>query len=135
MVARTASSPEGPWSDGEIAVRTVGNPESPYVIQRGRWYYLWQQMSVYRSDDPLDFEEAELIAHMTGIWYNGKWAPELIEHDGQCYIAAYGRGIHVARLRWRKKTPDQIAAWRENWNVYLSEERRKRLERQRMKTR
>jgi len=131
MVARTAPSPEGPWSEKETAVRTVGNPESPFVIQRGQWYYLWQQMSVYRSDDPLDFDRAELIAHMTGIWYNGKWAPEVIEHQGQFYIAGYGRGIHVARLQWQKKTPHQIATWRENWAAYLAEEHRKRLERER----
>lgn len=135
MVARTAPSPEGPWSEEEIAVRTAGNPESPFVIRRGGWYYLWQQMSVYRSDDPLDFDDAELIAHMTGIWYGGKWAPEVIEHDGQHYIAGYGRGIHVARLRWREKTAAEVAAWRAAWTAYLAEERRKRLERERARER
>jgi hypothetical protein len=131
MVARIAPSPEGPWSEEETAVRTVGNPESPFVIQRGPWYYLWQQMSVYRSADPLDFDDAELVAHMTGIWYDGKWAPEVIEHAGQSYISGYGRGIHVARLRWKEKTPDEVAAWRDKWNAYLSEEHRQRLERER----
>lgn len=130
MVARTAPSPEGPWSDKESAVRTAGNPESPYVIKRGEWYYLWQQMSVYRAADPLDFDNAELIAHMTGIWYSGKWAPEVIEHEGRFYIAGYGRGIHVALLEWEGKTPDQVAAWRKRWNAYLAEEHRKRLERE-----
>jgi len=133
MVARIAPSPGGPWSERETAVRIEGNPESPFVIQRGDWYYLWQQMSVYRSDDPLNFDRAELIAHMTGIWYDGKWAPEGIEDDSQYYIACYGRGIHVARLNWQEKTPGQVVAWREKWNAYLSEEKRRRLERERQR--
>ena len=133
MVARTAPTPEGPWSETETAVRTVGNPESPYVVKRGKWYYLWQQMSVYRSEDPLDFNDAELIAHMTGIWYNGKWAPEVIEHEGQFYVAGYGRGIHLARFQWNEKTPEQVADWRSKWQAYLAEESRKRLERERLR--
>lgn len=133
MVARTAPTLEGPWSSAEILVRTVGNPESPYVIRRGDWYYLWQQMSVYRSADPLDFNGAELVAHMTGVWFNGKWAPEVIEHDGQWYVSGYGRGIHVARFDWVKKTPVQVAEWRKTWLDYLAEENRNRLERERQR--
>jgi hypothetical protein len=133
MVARTAPTPEGPWSEEETAVRTVGNPESPYVVQRGPWYHLWQQMSVYRSDDPLDFNDAESVAHMTGLWYNGKWPPEVIEHEGQFYIAAYGRGLHVARLQWHQRTPEEVGVWRKRWLAYLSEEHRKPRERERLR--
>lgn len=131
MVARTAPAPEGPWSEEETPVRTDGNPESPFVVRRGPWYYLWQQMSVYRSNDPFDFNGAELVAHMTGIWYNGRWAPELFEHDGQWYVSGYGRGIHVARIVWREERPEEVAAWRAEWLDYLAEEHRKRRERER----
>ena len=130
MVARTAPTPEGPWSDAEIPVRTEGNPESPFVVWRGSWYYLWQQMSVYQSKDPLDFDNAPLIAHMTGIWFNGKWAPEIMQHEGNWYIAGYGRGLHVARFEWVEKTSEQVDRWRRGWLQYLTEEDRKRIERE-----
>jgi len=130
MVARTAPTPEGPWTRQEIAVRTEGNPESPFVVKRGPWYYLWQQMSVYRSEDPLNFDNAPLVAHMTGIWYSGKWAPEVIEHEGQWHIAGYGRGLHVAKFNWVQKSPEQVDQWRKNWLEYLAEENRKRRERE-----
>ncbi|MFO7958602.1 MAG: caspase family protein [Candidatus Brocadiia bacterium] len=131
MVARTAPTPEGPWSEKEIPVRTEGNPESPFMLKHDGHYYLWQQMSVYRSTDPLDFNNAELVAHMTEIWYGGKWAPEVIEHGGEFYIAGYGRGIHVARLKWEQKTPEEVAQWRRKWLSYMEEELRKKRERER----
>jgi hypothetical protein len=87
-------------------------------------------MSVYRSSDPLDFDDAELVAHMTGIWYNGRWAPEVVRADGQWYIAGYGRGIHVARFDWVAKTPEQVVQWRADWLRYLAEEHRKRRQRE-----
>jgi hypothetical protein len=37
---------------------------------------------------------------MTGIWYSGKWAPEVIAHNGEDYLAGYGRGLWVAKLKW-----------------------------------
>lgn len=131
MVARTAPTPEGPWSEDEFAVRTTGNPESPFVLAHDGHYYLWQQMSCYRSENPLDFDEAELISHMTEIWYGGKWAPEVFEHDGEWFVAGYGRGIHVARLKWQQRTPQQVAEWRRGWLDYLNEELRKKRERER----
>ncbi len=130
MVARTAPRPEGPWSEEEIPVRTTGNPESPFVLKRGDHYYLWQQMSVYRSDDPLDFDQAPLVAHMTEIWYNGRWAPEVIEHEGRFYLAGYADGIHVAPMEWVEKTPQQVRAWRKEWKAYLEEELRKKRQRE-----
>lgn len=67
-------------------------------------------MSVYASDDPLNFDSAPLVAHMTGLWLDGKCAPEIVEKDGQWYVAGYSRGIHVARFRWERKTLADIAA-------------------------
>ncbi|MHC4400648.1 MAG: hypothetical protein ACYTG0_13310 [Planctomycetota bacterium] len=135
MVARTAPALEGPWSEDEIPVRTEGNPESPFVVERGDRYYLFQQMSVFCSDDPVDFDRPQ-ITHMTGIWYNGKWAPEIIEHKGRFFMAGYGRGIHMARFVWERKTPDEIRAWRETELARIlaerraADERRKRREQQ-----
>jgi len=130
MVARTAPTPEGPWSQEETAVRTDGNPESPFVLLHEGKYYLWQQMSVYVSDDPLNFNGAPLVTQMTGVWFNGKYAPEIVEHDGQWYVAGYSRGLHVAKFTWENKTLDDIAAWREKWQAYLKEEEAKRLQRE-----
>jgi hypothetical protein len=125
MVAREASQPEGPWSSDVTAVRTSGNPESPFVLRHQNRYYLWQQMAVYVSDNPLDFN-GEIVAHLTGLWFNGKFAPEIIEHAGQFYVAGYGDGIWLARMKWVDKSPDELAAWRAKWEAYLKSERDKR---------
>ena len=133
MVARTAPSLEGPWSPQETPVRTQGNPESPFVLFHEGKHYLWQQMSVYASDDPLDFDRAPLVAHMTGLWFNGKYAPEVVHHDGQWYIAGYSRGIHVARFAWERKSSEELDSWRAKWKKYLAEEAEKRRERERLR--
>jgi hypothetical protein len=133
MVARTAPAPGGPWSEAETPVRTSGNPESPFVLRRGEHYYLFQQMSVYRSSDPLAFDGAELVNHLTRLWFNGKFAPEVIEHDGSWYVAGYSRGIHVARLRWPEKSSAEVARWRAEWLATLKEELAKRDERRRQR--
>lgn len=130
MVARTAPAPEGPWSEAETPVRTEGNPESPFVVRRGKHYYLFQQMNVFRSEDPLDFNRPQ-IAHMTGIWYNGKFAPEVIEDGGKFYIAGYGRGIHVAAFEWQSKTPAEIETWRGTDFARILSERKAAAERRR----
>jgi hypothetical protein len=109
MVCRTAPKLPGPWSDPPSAVRTEGNPESPFIVRRGRHYYLFQQMEVFISDRPTHFA-GEPLTHMTGIWYSGKWAPEVISHNGQDYLAGYGRGLWVARLKWDEMTPSEARA-------------------------
>ena len=111
-------------------MRTEGNPESPFVVFHAGKYYLWQQMSVYASDDPLNFNDAPLVAHMTGLWFNGRFAPEIVEKDGQWYVAGYSRGLHVAKFRWERKTLADIEAWRDKWNAYLREEEMKRQQRE-----
>jgi hypothetical protein len=109
MVCRTAPSLAGPWCDPPSAVRTEGNPESPFIIRRGRHYYLFQQMEVFISDRPTQFA-GETLTHMTGIWYGGKWAPEVISHNGEDYLAGYGRGLWVAKLKWVEMTSSQAKA-------------------------
>lgn len=109
MVARTAPRLAGPWSDPPVPVKTDGNPESPFLVKRGRHCYLFQQMEVFLSDRPTHFR-GDPLTHMTGIWYGGRWAPEVITHNGQDYLAGYGRGLWVARLRWVEMTPSEAHA-------------------------
>jgi hypothetical protein len=47
---------------------------------------------------------------MTGIWYGGKWAPEVISHNGEDYLAGYGRGLWVAKLKRVEMTSSQAKA-------------------------
>ena len=67
---------------------------------------------------------------MTGLWFEGKFAPEIAEKDGQWYVAGYSRGLYVAKFKWERKTPAEIAAWREKWQAYLREELRKMRQRE-----
>jgi hypothetical protein len=97
---------------------------------RGQRATFEEQMSVYASDDPLDFNQAPLVAHMTGLWYNGKYAPEIVQDGGQWYVAGYSRGLHVARFTWQRKTLADIADWRDTWNDYLRKEQLKRQQRE-----
>lgn len=82
-----------------------GNTESPVVIQRGDWYYLfigpgasYTTTKVYRSRDPFNWDDddevATLVAH----------AAEVIEADGNWYISHCGwqqGGLYLAPLHWQ----------------------------------
>jgi hypothetical protein len=122
MVARTASRLIGPWSEEPITVRSSGNPESPFVLDYKGKYYLFQQTTVFMSDTPTSFE-GQPIHHLTGLWYGGKYAPEIIVHDGQYYFAGYNRGLHIAKLKWTIKSHEEIQAWRETTYRNIQEER------------
>lgn len=67
---------------------------------------------------------------MTGLWFNGRFAPEIVENGGQWYVAGYSRGLPVAKFRWERKTLVDIEAWRDQWNAYLREEEMKRQQRE-----
>ena len=102
------------WSDSKIVAsggKAGTNPfsaECPHVVRIGDDYFLFRtqkygedsQTLVYRSADPLDFginDDAKLVANLPVA------APELIEHDGEWYIAALNPtldGIRMARLEW-----------------------------------
>ena len=82
--------------------------ECPFVIRNGGWYYLFRtqaygqgaQSRVYRSKDPMDFgidDDRYLLGTLPVA------APEIIEHDGQTYIACLLpslNGIRIAKLEW-----------------------------------
>jgi len=106
------------WSDS-IRVMTGGqageewwNFECPHVVRIGGWFYLFhtqnykpgeQQTSVYRSADPTWFgidNDANFVTHLPVA------APELVQHEGQWYLAALDsdlEGIRVVRLNWVEK--------------------------------
>jgi len=122
MVARTAPSLRGPWSPEELLVRDGGNPESPCVLQYNGHYYLWQQMSVFASDTPERFAGPP-IQHMTGLCYSGRYAPEIVVDHGQYYLAGYGGGVWVAKMKWISKTAAQIEQWRSTELARMQRER------------
>ena len=114
MIYRTASVPEGPWSEEKV-VRSYGNPESPFVLKYKGRYYLWQQSHVIISDSPDSFENM-VVAQASP---RGGWAPEIIiDEEGNYYASSYKDGIWAQRLEWVQKSPEEIAQWRaENWEA------------------
>ena len=106
------------WSKPKVVSRggKAGNDgvasESPFVVERDGWFYLFRASSttfrtyVYRSPDPTDFgidDDKYLIAEFAIK------APEIIRDGDKEYISdlADFRGIKVAPLRWEKddRTP------------------------------
>jgi hypothetical protein len=87
--------------------------ECPHVVCRNGAYYLFRTQQygengrtrVYRSLDPLCFgiheDEQYLIAELPVA------APEIIFHEGHCYVAALNPGldgIRIARLEWKTQS-------------------------------
>lgn len=82
-----------------------GNTESPVVIKRGDWYYLfigpgagYMDTKVYRSKDPFNWDDDEVTTLKTH-------AAELIEDRGKWYISHCGwqqGGLYLAPLTWNE---------------------------------
>jgi hypothetical protein len=86
-----------------------GDSECPFIVKRNRLFYLFRNQrygaralnSQYASANLLDFgvnDDRFLIAELSIA------APEIIEHDGEQYIAALMpslKGIQIARLSWK----------------------------------
>jgi len=117
MEARTCESLGGQWSEGKMIYdgwSNTRNPiygnefaESPFVIRYDDRYYLFAQLHVFISDDPLDFTDNFKIADLESSNYHERvWAPEIIvDEDGQYYIAAYRpKGIFMAKLKFIETT-------------------------------
>jgi hypothetical protein len=102
MSARTAPALQGPWSTNIYLLGTTGNPESPFVVRRGSEYFLWEQMKVYYSTNPLRFTNS-LVAELDSAQY----APEVFEYNGQYYMGSYDSGIFLTRLDWMSTTASQ----------------------------
>ena len=117
MEARTSESLGGKWSKGKMVYNgwsNTRNPiygnefaESPFVMRYDDRYYLFAQLHVFISDDPLDFTDNFKIADLESSNYHERvWAPEIIiDEDGQYYIAAYRpKGIFMAKLKFIETT-------------------------------
>lgn len=110
-------SPSRKVASGGQAGTGPYSAECPFVVQRGGWFYLFRtqryrdnpQTSVYRSQNPYDFgveDDRGLVGTLPVA------APEIIEHDGQYYIAALLpdlSGIRIARLEWVAAPTPQAA--------------------------
>jgi hypothetical protein len=114
---RTAKDLNGPWSadQTDVGVVTPGKPgnrwnfvnaESPFIVYRDGWYYRFEQMNVLASRDVQKWD-VPILTCLTGTDAWGFIAPEIIEHHGDQYIAAYKyneqrNGIYMARLVWEE---------------------------------
>ena len=112
--ARTAENLEGPWSESAVEIPPITPPakgytfvyaESPLVVRRGGDYYRFEQLEVFRSDDPLKWEGPP-IARLAPRDPLKRLAPEIVTHEGRDYLVAYQwrgrdpRGIYLAPLVW-----------------------------------
>ncbi|MFE4258766.1 family 43 glycosylhydrolase [Streptomyces sp. NPDC056883] len=88
---------------------TVSVTESPYVVERDGWYYLfigprggYEGTDVLASRDPFHFELDGYAGHVPGH------AVEVVADGDTWYASAAGwfrGGLHVAPLQWRDAPP------------------------------
>lgn len=111
--SRTAPRLAGPWSDDKVDLGVVSPPppqylfmfaESPFLLFRKGWYYRFEQLNVLASKEPARWSGPP-IAALAGRNVFEYLAPEIVEHEGRTFLAAYkdhGKaGIWVARLGWK----------------------------------
>ncbi|MCX5195354.1 family 43 glycosylhydrolase [Streptomyces sp. NBC_00249] len=115
VVAHRRSTDLVHWSEPGVAFTdptthaTVSVTESPYVVERDGWYYLfigprggYEGTDVLVSRDPFHFDLAGYAGHVAGH------AVEVIADGEAWYAAAAGwfrHGLHVAPLQWRDTPP------------------------------
>ena len=110
---RTSPKLAGPWSAEKTDAGVVSAPpagyifayaESPFVLRRGDRYFRFEQLNVLSSADPAKWS-GPAVASMADGDPLRFLSPEIVEHEGRTWIAAYrdhGRsGIFMAPLRWR----------------------------------
>jgi len=94
------------WGDRHIAftdptVGTFGGPtESPFVVQRGKFYYLfigprgdYVGTDIFRSMDPFQWKLADKVGHI-----NSHAAEVVRDTDGRWYVSHSGWGQGVFNL-------------------------------------
>ena len=102
IVAFGGSAGSGPFA-AECPFVYFHKPSGYYYLFRTQRYGRESQNSVYRSKNPLDFgvnDDRYLVGTMPVA------APEIVEHEGQLYMAALMpslKGIQVARLKFVPK--------------------------------
>lgn len=116
IVAAVTSKNLLDWSNERItvfkdkAVGAWGGPtESPYVVRRGEYYYLfigprdfdYRYTGVYKSKDPLKWTDDDYVARIDSH------APEVVRDiNGDWYISHCGwgqGGVYLAELEWNDK--------------------------------
>jgi hypothetical protein len=115
MAARTAKTLTGAWSEEVMVYDGFSNTrhpiyrnefaESPFVIKKRDYYYMFAQLHVFVSRDPFDFTENHKVAELESSRYEDRvWAPEIIQgNDGELYIAAYRtNGIWMAQIKFQE---------------------------------
>ncbi|MFC7929417.1 family 43 glycosylhydrolase [Streptomyces cinereoruber] len=88
---------------------TVSVTESPYVVERDGWYYLfigprggYEGTDVLASRDPYGFDPAGYAGHVPGH------AVEAVADGDAWYVTAAGwfrQGLYLAPLKWRETPP------------------------------
>jgi arabinan endo-1,5-alpha-L-arabinosidase len=81
-----------------------GNTESPFVVQRGHWFYMfmgpgasYKTTKVYKSNDLFNWSMSDEVADLTSH------AAEIINDNGKWYISHCGLnqgGLYLAPLFW-----------------------------------
>ncbi|MEU9106151.1 family 43 glycosylhydrolase [Streptomyces xanthophaeus] len=115
VVAHRRSADLLHWSDPGIAFTdastdaTVSVTESPYVVERDGWYYLfigprngYEGTDVLASRNPFRFDLAGYAGHVPGH------AVEVVADGGTWHASAAGwfrHGLYVAPLYWRDTPP------------------------------
>ena len=112
--ARARASLTGTWEETATEIPPLMPPppgylfvyaESPFVLRRGDHYYRFEQMYVFRSKDPLQWEGPPIVC-LTPDDPIKLLAPEIVTQDGRDYLLAYqwrgsdDRGIFIAPLVW-----------------------------------
>ncbi len=112
--ARTAKRLEGPWSKQATEIPPITPPpagykfvyaESPFVLRRGNAYFRFEQLFVFRSNDPLKWTGPP-VADLAPRDSLKRLAPEIVSHEGEDYLLVYQwrgkdpRGIYLAPLVW-----------------------------------
>lgn len=102
MVAHGGAAGTGPYS-AECPFVYYHKPSGYYYLFRTQYYGMNAQTSVYRSKDPMRFgvnDDSYLVTTLPVA------APEIIEYQGQLYMAALLpalNGIQMARLKFVTK--------------------------------
>lgn len=90
-----------------------GNTESPQVIQRGDWYYLfigpgasYKTTKVYRSNDLFNWDLSDEVATL-----DSHAAELVIDNDGKWYISSCGLqqgGLYLAPFYWHDYVEEKL---------------------------
>jgi beta-fructofuranosidase len=90
-----------------------GNTESPQIIQRGDWYYLfigpganYRTTKVYRSNDLFNWDLSDEVATL-----DSHAAELVIDNDGKWYISSCGLqqgGLYLAPFYWHDYVEEKL---------------------------